>query len=320
MHNRYKKDISFISVNAFDEKERIEKFIFKNPIQNFIAIDNSKILYKAFNIASIPVSILIDKDGYIRWRGLANELSEELIDTFLTTNIIKPIPQGTIFDKQFTIELNDKIEYQLKAEYGDNTSGNTVGYEFDEEFEFYTLGSDLYSILPQLTNWFNMEEEWIYNTSNIKQKTINIYIKSNKTLVNKEDRKKIINDAINNLSEQLNFDIADTNVQKETWYMVPDTIAIKKHLSIDQNLDYEITRTKKLTNYKNIYFGHLVQVISRNTNKRIKIENIYTGKNYDLSIPKTDDFHVIQKYFMDNYKINFIKKEETVKQRTVTFK
>lgn len=320
LHNRYKQDISFISVNSFDKNEKIKKFLIKHNIENSIAVDAERILYKQFDVKSIPVTIIIDKKGFIRWKGLASELNSEMIDKFLNKDIIDLPLQGIIFDKKFTLQLDDKIEYQLKVEYGDNTTGNTVGYEFDEEFEFFTFGKDLFSILPQLTNWFNIENEWEYKATNLKQNVLNIYIKSHTTLVDEEDRKKVIKDVIIKLSEHLNFDIANSNVEKETWFMVPDTIALKKHLSINQELDYKLTRTEELISCKNIFFEYLVQTISRNTDERIKIDRKFLGKYYDLSIPKTNDFQVIQKYFKDNYTINFIKKDEIVKLRTVTFK
>ncbi len=90
LHEKYKDNINFISITS-EKPEVVSKFIEKNEMKAFIAIDFESKTNKSYEIKFIPHSFLINSDGTIEWIGSPFEINDDLINTFIEKNkTIKP--------------------------------------------------------------------------------------------------------------------------------------------------------------------------------------------------------------------------------------
>lgn len=86
MAERFGNDsILFISINAYDERERIERFLERNPLK---AIDKDRETAENFQVQAMPQTFLIDKNGWLRWRGVPGLLTESFLQSFLDEDTV----------------------------------------------------------------------------------------------------------------------------------------------------------------------------------------------------------------------------------------
>ena len=88
----------------------------KKELKGIRLLDNNGETMNAFTIASIPLSVIIDDHGIVKWKGTTSELKETIVDS-----IIKKIP---LVKKTETIAptkpyINPEInEFVNKANFG----------------------------------------------------------------------------------------------------------------------------------------------------------------------------------------------------------
>jgi len=81
---RYGSDsVLFVSINAHDSRAKIEKFLERNPLKTWVAIDDNQQTMKNFQVQAMPQTFLIDKNGLLRWRGVPGLLTESFLQSFL---------------------------------------------------------------------------------------------------------------------------------------------------------------------------------------------------------------------------------------------
>jgi len=311
---KYSNDITFIAVNSFETKDVVEKFLIKNNLSSFVALDENKYLYNAFDIQNIPVTIIIDKDGMLRWRGITTELTEDVLDVFLEKNIFHDnYNKGIIHDQEYSISEPHPITYNLMLEYGDQTKGKSLSQNFKEQFYIKLSNYSVPAILNSSSGLLQKEEEWKFEGE--INKIINIEIETK----NIEDGEIVFEDAINQLGKIFNFTIERTEVPQEILFIEYDSSRIRNFISTDQTLDPKVLiNTEEYVKYQNVFFKYITPSISYRTNTKIE----YAPDNftkYDLTISKTDNINELKEYLKEQYGIKLIKKEKMVKVNKVTF-
>lgn len=318
---KYSKDITFISVNSYEAKEIVTKFLNKNHMSSFVALDEDQSLKTAFNIQNIPVTIIIDKNRMLRWRGITSQLTDEVINTFITKNEFKDTyKKGGILNQEFSVELLENVNYQLEIEYGDATLGKGISTNSKGEFYLKLSNYSIYAILNTFSDWFKLEDNWKFEGNLPEKDVITLSVKSSVELNDEADVNKLLNDVILRLSESFNFEIIPKEEMHTIWYIIPDTIQLEKHLSENQELDVEaVEKTEEYTKYKNLFFEYLASSLSIRTKQKIKYQSIVAPQKYDLKIQKSSDINEVKIHLKENYGIDLIKKEETAKVKIATF-
>jgi len=317
---KYKKEITFISVNSYETKEVVEKFLTKKNMLSFVSLDENKSLKNAFNIQSIPVTIIIDKKGMIRWRGIASELTDDLLNNFISQNKFKNNhKKGVLLDKEFSINSLENVNYQLVIEFGDATLGKGISIKSKGEFYLKISNNNLYNILNTFSDSFGLDENWKFEGNPSDRSTINLTIKSQIEL-DKSDTKGLLKDVIFRLSEYFKFKITPREEIQTIWYITTDPIRLEKYISKDQNLDIKvIERTENTTKFQNLYFDYLASVYSIMTKEKVEYNQLVAPKKYDLTILISKDIQEIGNYLKEKYGIKLVKKKEKVKVKIVTF-
>lgn len=319
---KYRNDITFIAVNSFESKEMVTKFLYKQQILSFVVLDENKRLKTAFNIQNIPVTIIIDKEGFLRWRGVTSELTDDILYTFITRNSFEnSYKKGTILNQEFSIESLENVNYRLEIEYGDATLGRSISTNSEDTFHLKLENYSIYSILSTFSDWFEMEDNWEFKGNLPNRSVISLSIESNAKLNNESDKKKLLRDVIFRLSEFFNFEIRPKVEMQTIWYIIPDTIQLEKYYSKNQDLDVEtIETTVNERKYQNIFFEYLASYLSNQTKQKVVYQPLFTHKKYDLTILKSKDIREIGIYLKEKYGIDLVKKEEKVNVKVAIFK
>ncbi len=318
---KYSKEIKFISVNSYENSAMVENFLLKNPMSSYIALDENESLKKAFNVQTIPVTILIDKNGMLRWRGITTDLTEEVLDIFLSKDVFNDNrKKGIIFDKAYSVNTLENVNYHLLIDYGDGTLGKGITTNFEDGFFLKLSNQEIYSILPFFSEWLKLEYDWKFEGQLPENEIMNVTIKSDIKITSESDTKKIIEDVILRLADKLNFTIKPSEEIQEVWYIMPNISQLEKYLSIDQISDIDVVKqTEEFTKYKNVFFDFLASSFSIRTKTKVEYNSSKPVLRYDLIISKTNDILEMKKYLKDTYGIDLVKKEVKVKIKTAIF-
>jgi hypothetical protein len=258
----------------------------------------------------------------LRWRGITRELTEEVLDTFLTHITFNDIyDNGVILDREFSVESIDDLTYRLVIEYGDATLGKGISTNHDGGFYQRLTNTSIFSVLHSFSQSFGMDDNWQFEGNTSDYDVINLTVESETALTDESIERKLIGDVIIRLSEFFKFDITATEELQSVWYITPDSIRLDELRSSDQSLDLqEIEETEDFTTYQNLFFEYLEYLLSRQTKEKIKLEpSLDILITYDLTVPNSSDIHVCRRYLLDNYGIDLLERKEMVKTKTATF-
>ncbi len=157
---KYNEDITFISVNSFETEAIVTKFLNQKHMLSFVALDEDQSLKTAFNIQNIPVTLIIDKDGMLRWRGITSQLTDEILHLFITQNKFNDThKKGVILNQEFTVESLTNVNYQLKLEYGDGSLGKEISTNSKGElFHLELRNFRINPMLSSISDWYEMDD------------------------------------------------------------------------------------------------------------------------------------------------------------------
>lgn len=121
-------EVVFLSVNSFDDKEKIEEFIEKRNIKfkSSVVLDHDKELYNMLGIKSIPAVFIIDRNKKVRWKGNPGQLTQELLHSFIQYDSIPPPPK--IEPNPFSIKISQNLDTGKKITRA--IFGESVKYHF----------------------------------------------------------------------------------------------------------------------------------------------------------------------------------------------
>lgn len=69
LKTKYGQDVHFFAVNAGEKPNLIERFINKNKFSYVVLLDEERTYSKLIGVNSLPVTIVVDKDMNILYRG-----------------------------------------------------------------------------------------------------------------------------------------------------------------------------------------------------------------------------------------------------------
>ncbi|UQD57575.1 TlpA disulfide reductase family protein [Flavobacterium sp. K5-23] len=88
LQNKFKSNNDLIFVSITDEKaEKVRNTLKHIEFSTIVISDQTKKTHKTLNVSAIPITVLIDNNGIVRWKGNPEELNEELIEKFINGKI-----------------------------------------------------------------------------------------------------------------------------------------------------------------------------------------------------------------------------------------
>ncbi len=98
------KEVLFLSITD-ESPEKIERILKRINFETAVVCDDSEITHNGYGkdgkkLRAIPKTILIDKEGIVKWIGMPMVLSKEVLDLFIQGKPIPPIITKAIIDDE----------------------------------------------------------------------------------------------------------------------------------------------------------------------------------------------------------------------------
>lgn len=331
---KYSDKISFVSVNSYDTKSKIEKFLKKTEIVSYIAVDSNKYLKEALKIQTIPATVLIDKQGNLRWKGYASDLTEELINTFLDENRIIDFTKNTkVIDDEILIKNDSqdaskdiKVNLTLERFTYDQMQKYTtsIGHNYQDSFFFEVKALPISQAIIALygSSIDDLKSsEWDYEILGNEPK-LNYNMK---VLSESGDKKEIIIDGIiQKMESEFNCKLEILKRKKELWVLEPNENKLQPYLSKQQdvvNSSTEYDDSSKKQSVKNMSLDELSFIFSQNFNKKIVYDS-EDRKLYDLQFHIDEEdisMEWLTKELKKKFEIKLTKQERIIKVMSLSF-
>ena len=311
----YKEEIVFLSVNSYDTKKRIKQFLKKQKMLSFVVSDKNKYLANLMDVQNLPVTILMDAKGNIRWRGIPSELTSEMLTGFVNNNSISKKPtSGIIVDTILTLSENQNVHLSFNLSYGDLTKGKGVLFSEKDEFLVGLLNRPIENMLMNIHDQLKVDCDWRFEGNTPKGLAFNIKAESESV----EFEHALLKEIVNQLSLALNFSIMPIEEMQEVWFL---EIEKDKQNPLISNYSEDRPNLKRVVEdfvLTNIPIDHLADIISRQLNVKVKC-NFDAETGYDLIIPNTNNVLELKTYLKKKYDVNLIAKQVAVKVNKVVF-
>jgi thiol-disulfide isomerase/thioredoxin len=293
LQNKFKdkQDLRFLSIS--DEKpEKIRRILPNFNFKSIIITDTTGITQKSFDIFSLPRTVLIDKNGIIRWLGNPTTLTSNILNDFLNGRSLsneKKITDtaGSLSDSLFKYyrEIFDdpKIDTYFNANTTDMTNKiKSISRIGTHSYNEVRVGVSIKSLF---SNLLNCTENQIKLPNRLKNKVINYCFKY-KYKSDKQNGKEVL----------LNKLIQKFNLKKVIKDEIQETIVIEVVDSLKLNQVKVISRTSgirgssvsdnsKVISINNNSLEVLIDELTRVLNMPIEFKDIslYPGL-YDITI------------------------------------
>ncbi|MEL7064758.1 MAG: hypothetical protein AAFP00_13550, partial [Bacteroidota bacterium] len=272
-----------------------------------------------------PVAILIDKDGYLRWRGFASNLDTSFFQIFLEEDSIITYDRSVnILDERFTTQVaseEDSLSYTVKMKryFYDPTQKNTknLEWEFDEGFHVRYSNFPVKSILNYL---FELQEgkqrEWRFEGESNINYTLDLDVES----ASPDHKRYLVDRTIMHLSQSLNFDLRYSKETLERWYLEPMGEGLKQFESLEQGKEPETEFVKdEYVDLKNANLESIPVYVSLITSEKIKWEGD-DRREYDVKIPMIKDIEKLRIHLEETYGLTLVKKSREFDITEVVFR
>ena len=143
------EDVIFVSIS--DEKRHVlEKFVQRKEMKTRVATDTTAEVKRAYDVFGIPKTVLIDKNGVMRWSGHANQLTDQMLSEFIRTGRLpeRIAPSST---REISAQAGS-AEYEFSIEPTASTGGsyNYLGMTPDNGIEITFINYTVPQIVRSL--------------------------------------------------------------------------------------------------------------------------------------------------------------------------
>lgn len=322
LNTRFSKDVAFVSVNSYDTQAVIEKSIKKHKIESYVIMDEDKYLKDLFHIQLIPTTILIDKNGILRWKGLANQLTTELLEGFIQTDTIHSVIDTSLIDQSFIITdvtKNIAAPAQLKVtrlivkQFQRSTTSLHINFDSTPVIEMknWTIPKTIQTLL----NTEKEEKVAVTFSGNVPDNySIDFLATSNQKI----EKKLFLSKTIRVFSDGLNISIDTFPKQRKVQNLTSNAKKLKPFLSTNQQGNMSFDEVEDRYVIQHFTLKKLAEFLSYQTNESIIFEG-EDQQQYNLEILKTSDFSKMKRFLKNKYCIKFKEKEVERNQYEFTF-
>jgi len=286
-----RKDLIFISIT--DEKpEKVLRTLNRITFNSIVVSDQTRKTLKSFvedsnGSVSIPCTILINKEGIVKWVGSPRLLNEVILNKFVNNEELKTSDNSEsngIEDVKFVqpteeriIDIAYKVIYNPETQYSFillNGKTNEIKMKINslnEEGLYFDLNNRLNTILSDLSN---VLESQIVLPENLKESYYSLFYK-NKLYKNLEPKQDIRNNILKSLNLRENVKTIDTEVY------ILKLKNKEKLVEVTNETDVKNGQNKTHFLFSNVAIDDVVKSMSVFYNVIIKNETNLNGK-YDF--------------------------------------
>ncbi|MBS1640173.1 MAG: TlpA family protein disulfide reductase [Bacteroidetes bacterium] len=300
-------EIVFTSISD-EKKEKVSTFFTrtKKELKAKNLLDDSSKTFNAFNVNSIPLTVIIDKKNKVIWSGISTELTTGIIDSVMHNiplskkSSINEIPYE---NNSQAISVNNNADFQLliyKSKDSSKESNSSIGTSTKNgDYNIFILQrGELLNTIGLLTN-INSNARLIVNNKEKSAFKVNIFFKTptivDSSLINLYvPGKANTNLILTSLSKSYNFNLQVKDKITQGYELVCiDSNKLKK---------FESLNSKKNVLKEDIY-GVIHSSTSDETNGFVEIvnKNIYQIASFLEDFIKSPIKNSVSEKFSDEF-------------------
>jgi len=305
MEKKYGSDsLLFISVNSYDKKEKIVKFLEKTPIAGLVAMDDDKKTIQNFKVTQMPQTFLIDKNGYLRWHGVPGLLTDEFMQAFI---------------KEYKIlipEIGNPLFYSLKISFTKDRSTSSVSFIDGEKPGLFWKNRGLTDIINQSYLFAGLKKHQFRFTGKIPlEPSLDVEIRADTSL----SEGFIYNDLVQRLAAMFDFKVIETKEKKEIWHLsVLNNNLFEKAKSQNQSENIKVNENGNEIQLRNVETWQLADIL-KTYFEGIFLSDLSSGEQYDIDLP-IESIEQLQSSLANKYGLKLEMKIEEIDVRVVEFK
>lgn len=168
LQNEFENNPDIVFISLTDESpEKAGRILERINFTSIVASDQTKETLKNYKVNSLPQTVIVDQNNFVRWVGLPNELNTDIISTILqeedwnpnkiirtksldSTSSIKE-DKAAVRMPQLLTQLRDSTSalYSFNLTFANSTDPKSSGFSMGEG-KYLELNSDLKTILSKL--------------------------------------------------------------------------------------------------------------------------------------------------------------------------
>ncbi|MEM9984053.1 MAG: TlpA disulfide reductase family protein [Bacteroidota bacterium] len=322
---QYREDIAFVSVNSYDSEAVVQDFLTQREMKSVVHVDTEQHLKTAFDVHLIPQAIIIDQQGNLRWRGLARDLTEAILDTFLLENrILTPPTSEYLLNEVWEITdtpTEEPVYLQTTLEsytYSHlRESVTSVAYEFEDGFEVELLNFPFNSMIDWIYYFAHESNDQLtFEGSPPIDKNLNFVASSNTAA----DEKLLLSHIFQQLKNEYSFEVDSTRIQQA--YGI---LELTEPTKLDRWVSEDQTAEAGTENQAGEYLSCQQMTLERfclYLGSILDLEVRYLGSDstkYSLRVKLTEDWDEMKIYLQENFGLTLHQESETVQAVTITY-
>lgn len=306
MSKKYSSDsLVFISINSYDSKEKIERFLTKTSIETLIAIDKEKETAKNFSATQMPQTFLIDRNGYLRWHGAPGQVTDEFIQAFLKE------------DKILVPEIGNPLLYSLNISLTKDRSVSNISMTDGEKHGFSWRNRGITDIIAQC--YFSLDfkrYEFRFEGTIPLEPSLDVDLKADSSI----SATYIYNDLVQKMASMFDFSVIPTKEKIEIWKLkIVNKPLFEKARHLNQDAQASMNENEKQVEITALDAWQIPGIISAQTEKIVEGDGIPFERKYDLILPKTD-MENLSAYLEKSYGLHLEKTIQEIEVKVVRFK
>ncbi len=294
---KYGKDIFFVSIATEDTRTAIDKALKKHELRTPVAFTEDNELRKHFGGTKIPRTVLIDEKGSVRWIGFPEQLNEGILESFISKNIIPPLPPKVEYVQ---VSIKDAEEREFVRSSIDDGEPYVISYE----------GHDLQGIVSNLISntQKGIEPKFLFTGKTDLNPLLDV-----RCTVKDGTYERVAKTLLASLSETFHFTWHIEQQQQKRWVL---KIVDMKKLSAVQQMnvkdnskrEQKETETEVVLSDTPIYA--LIWALNGAFDQKVICLNETDGY-FNVSFPK-EDFSKARKALFMNYGIEIVERDVAV--------
>lgn len=298
--DKFGKDIRFVSVALENDAEKVKDFLEKTEIRTAVCLGDQE-FREEFGGSWIPRTVIIDKEGMVRWTGRPGQLTNAILEEFVSQNTIPAPPP-----KRELLFLSVK-----EAEERDH---NTP-VEWDPERNWMKwYEKSLTSFLDALIGYVNLRDKpvVVFEGGVPLEPMLDIEMSLDSTKADFQ----MYQVALDAMQQSFGFSYRYEMRRIHAWLMTPKDLA---KLGNAQNvravaqyehprMEYEETETDIVL--KNVDLDRLLGIVSNQFDKTIRTYSSTPGY-FDITFPK-DDFNKARRHLFMQYGLEIVEKDDVL--------
>ncbi|MFZ1750034.1 MAG: TlpA disulfide reductase family protein, partial [Saprospiraceae bacterium] len=297
MSRKYSSDsLLFISINSYDPKEKIERFLLKTPMETLIALDEKKATAKNFSVTQMPQTFLIDRNGYLRWHGAPGQVTDEFIQTFLKEDSIL-VP-----------EIGNPLLYSLNISLTKDRSVSNISMTDGEKYGLAWRNGGVTDIVAQCYNALDFKRyEYRFEGTIPLEPALDVELRADSSI----SAAYIYNDLVQKMASMFDFSIVPVKENIEIWKLtIINEPLFEKAKQSNQDGQASMNENDKQVEVKSIEVWNIPGIIASQTEKIVEGDELRFEGKYDLILHKTD-VEQLAKYLVKNYGLHL---EKTIQE------